>query len=35
MTDLTNIVVVLSVESIIFDDYSLFVSGIMHVTCVI
>ena len=35
MTDFTIIFVVLSVEYIIFDDYTLFVSGIMHVTCVI
>ena len=35
MTDFINIVVVLSVEYIIFDDYTLFVSGIMQVTCVI
>ena len=35
MTDFTNIVVALSVVYIIFDDYTLSVSGIMHVTCVI
>ena len=32
MTDFTNVGIVVSVEYIIFDDYTLFVSGIMHVT---
>ena len=33
MTDFTNIVIVLSIEDVIFDDNTLFVSGVMHVTC--
>ena len=35
MTDFAEIVVVFSAEYIIFDDYTLLVSGIMHVTCII
>ena len=35
MTDFTNVVIVLSIEDVIFDDITIFVSGIMHVTCVI
>ena len=31
MTDFTNVVIVLSIEYIIFDDYTPFVSGIMHI----
>ena len=35
MTDSTNVVIVLSIEDVIFDDNTLFVSGIMHVPCII
>ena len=35
MTDFTNVVVVLPVENIVLDDNTLFVSGIMHVACII
>ena len=35
MTDFTNVVIVLSLEVVIFDDNTRFVSGIVHVTCVI
>ena len=35
MTYFTNVVLVLSIEDVIFDDNTLFVSGILHVTCII
>ena len=35
MTDFANVVIVLPIEDVIFDDNTLFVSGIMHVTCII
>ena len=35
MTDFTNIVIVLSIDDVNFDDKTLFVAGIIHVTCII
>ena len=35
MTNFNNVVIVLSIEDVISDDNTLFVSGIMHVTCII
>ena len=35
MTNFAKIVIVLSTEYVIFDDITLFVSGIMHVMCII